>query len=100
MKTLALIITLVLASTSLMAQSLPVDTSNFQYLRNRIKDQTLYIQGDPTNPVFYIGRGYYKVQMHDYKGCIEDETTAIRLDPERSEAHFHLGVVLDRLRKP
>jgi tetratricopeptide (TPR) repeat protein len=57
------------------------------------------IDHDPLNPETYLNRGVLKATILDYEGAIDDTRKCIELDPENTEAHFHLAIYLLTLGK-
>jgi hypothetical protein len=74
------------------AQELVEDTTNYQYLRNRIKEQTFYIKMDSGNIEYYLRRGQYELFIHDYEAAVRDNSKAIQLDSLNSDAFCNRGM--------
>ena len=45
----------------------------------------------------YVGRGYAKESLGDYRGALQDYSKAIELDPNNTDAYYNRGNVKDSL---
>jgi len=43
------------------------------------------------NHVYFANRGNAKLEMNNFKGCIEDCDTAIKIDPAYVKSYFRKG---------
>lgn len=66
------------------------------YVRQGIKDLSIYIRRHPTDEYAYTKRGVRYLWLREDSNAEKDLTKAITLNPKDAEAHDDLGVVLGR----
>ena len=79
------------------AQNEVIDTSGYQVLRYRISDQTFLIKLDAKNSEAYLRRSYYKSQIGDYKGSVDDLDIYLQLKPNDYQALNSRGFSKERM---
>lgn len=60
-------------------------------LEECIDEMTLYIEAKPDDGRGYYKRGWYKDNLKDFDGAIEDYTTSITLDPDYAYVYMSRG---------
>lgn len=73
-----------------------IDSSKWQSIRDRIKDQTIFINVNPTGEN-YFKRARLKVYLYDFKGAIEDLNEAVKLAPDQFDVYYYRGAFLEKL---
>ncbi len=69
-----------------------IDTSEYPFIRNKIKDQSFFIKLDSNNLDAYIKRSMLKFQMNDFAGSIKDYNKIILRMPNSTEAYSNRGM--------
>ncbi|MBP7260825.1 MAG: tetratricopeptide repeat protein [Bacteroidia bacterium] len=76
--------------------AMQTDTSNWKYIRDKIKDETFFINLSPSGE-YYYNRGKLKGQIQDYEGAIADLNKSIELNSKEPVVYYTRGAVKERM---
>jgi len=73
-----------------------LDTSEWKYIRDYIKDQTAFINISPDGELYYK-RGQLKAKINDYQGAINDLNKSLEFNSKEPVVFYARGAVKERL---
>lgn len=76
--------------------SVQIDTVRYQGIKNSIKDQTYFININPSAEK-YFKRAQLKTQIGNYKGAIEDYDLAAKMTPNEIAIYYNRAAAKERI---